>query len=122
MKSAVLLLMLLVCDGSRVPYSHQVDLLEVNHKLGDCGKEQFVQVILWEWSPDYRRYHVVCWWIVHRPSETPSSHRRVVEHGGRRIKYLDFRESWTCNDPERDNRELFPESERARLYENTQTD
>lgn len=119
--NSTILFLLLLCDGSRVSH-YQVDMLEVNHKLCECdAREQFVQVILWQWSPDYRRYHVVCWWIVHSPIETPSRHRQVVEHGGRSIKYLDFRESWTCNDPERDNREVFPESERERLYEHAQT-
>ncbi len=40
------------------------DLMELNHSVSCDGVCRFDQVILWSWSPDYRRWHVQYWVIV----------------------------------------------------------
>jgi len=114
--NAILLLMLLACDGSRLSQCIDVDLIEVNHKLGEDGREQFTQVIIWDWSHDYRRYDVVAWWLVSGNDELPCRTTCRTVRQGWLIRAGDARETWTTNDPERDNRLLLPEKYRRRMF------
>lgn len=114
-----LLLLLALLDGGR-PAVHQerVDLIEHNTKYEESGKVAFEQIILWEWSEDYRRHHVVAWWIVDKPHEMPVESHRGYEltkqiEGREFLIFADcFRQTHTKNDPERDNKVLFPEKYR----------
>lgn len=51
-----IILAIILGSGSRQSLpSQQVDLIELNHCVSDCGRELFTQVIFRNWSPDYRR-------------------------------------------------------------------
>jgi hypothetical protein len=115
------LLSLLLCVGSAVtaafrPTTTTVDLIELNHVQFDHGGG-FSQVILWTWSPDYRRYDSVGWYLVDvQKLETlpyKKGDRWIAKHcdGKNYILQFDagiFRETRTKHDPERENRKLRP--------------
>jgi len=92
-----------------------VDLIELNHKYSETGCLNFDQVIIWKWSPDYRRYNAQHWFIVSSEPGYPVQagefyQCRQTDLNGRRILFRSkmFRETWTTNDPERENLKLFP--------------
>jgi hypothetical protein len=121
-----LLLLLTLLDGGRpAVHRERVDLIEYNTKYEEeSGKIAFQQIILWEWSEDYRRHHVVAWWVVDgrgRFGDMPVKSHRGYEitkqiDGKDFLIFADcFRQTHTTNDPERDNREVFPEQYRRGL-------
>ena len=68
--------------GSR-DLTERVDLIELNHFYDDLGRNMYDQVIFYEWSPDYRRYHVIAWCLVENdlsrmPSKVVGSDDYVV--------------------------------------------
>lgn len=91
------------------------DMIEINHYMPDSG-DGFTQVIAWDWSPEYRRFHTQQWLIL-----TDWSRRgNVVICDGDdvklRIRSRLFRETWTSVDPERENQQLFPINERRLVW------
>lgn len=108
----MLWILLSIAMGSGKVDREQVDLIELNHKCSENECLQFDQVIIWKWSPEYRRYNVQHWFIV---SALPGYPTRVGEFyqcysDNKKILFRSkmFRETWTHNDPERDNLKLFP--------------
>lgn len=109
----------------------RVDLIELNHYYDSQGKHQFDQVIFYEWSPDYRRFHVIAWSLVEgdlkrMPRQMPGSDLTCVTWFDRDAKVHRevqsklYRETWTQSDPERTNKQWFEEKDRlclARLTE-----
>lgn len=104
----------------------RVDLIELNHRYDDQGRHCFDQVIFYEWSPDYRRYHVVAWCLVdqgltRRPALDHNKHRYVVrwedrDTGQHRVIWAPiYRETWSDWDPEKANKELMDEKYRVSL-------
>jgi hypothetical protein len=106
--------------------TQKVDLIELNHRYDDQGRHCYDQVIFYEWSPDYRRYHVVAWCLV----ENGSSRMPAFDHNKNRytVKWFDrdsgqqriiwspiYRETWSDWDPERANKELMDEKYRVSL-------
>lgn len=100
------------------------DLIELNHFDAEDGG--FDQVIFWNWMPDYRRFRVEAWVMLDRntPSHTSAIRKNGpryvferLETGGllRRVEAKLFRETWTTYDPERLDKELFPENLRTGL-------
>ena len=106
----LLLLLLLICDGRRTPPTTHVDLIEVNHCHDDCKRFRFTQLILWECSPDYRRYHVVVWWIPDKLGDELQG--LVAKRSGKTYASAAVRETWTDYDPEVVNRKVFPVEKR----------
>jgi hypothetical protein len=118
-----IILAIILGSGSRqsVP-SQQVDLIELNHCLSDCGTELFTQVIFREWSPEYRRHDVVAWSIPSSLDEMPrlvggayevrvkKSHCRPIV-----VKSAKFIETTTIGDPERLEKRLLDEKLRYGL-------
>lgn len=101
---------LLLLLGSFRGVDHQpIDKIEVNHTPA------FTQVILWDWSDDYVRYDVVGWWVVAQDSDRPTQLSDLwrVEYRGKRYSTRVCTQSWTRNDPERDNAKLFPQEWRC---------
>ena len=103
-----------------------VDLIELNHFYDDLGRHAYDQVIFYEWSPDYRRYHVVAWCLV----EDNLSRMPTLDHDRRQysVRWYDkdarvqrvvwspmFRETWSTTDPERANKKLLDEKYRVSL-------
>ena len=123
MLSVTLAILAILGSGSRqaVP-SQQVDLIELNHCLSDCGTELFTQVIFRKWSPDYRRHDVVAWSIPGSLDEMPrlvggvyevrvkKSHCRPVV-----VRAAKFIETTTIGDPERLEKRLLDERLRCGL-------
>ncbi len=63
-----------------------VDLIELNHFYDDLGRHAYDQVIFYEWSPDYRRFHVIAWCLVENdlsrmPTRNPKKRRVCVVVG-----------------------------------------
>lgn len=126
----LILLILVAISGPRVSgVTHivdHVDKIELNHKLDEEGGEGFTQLIFWEWSHEYSRYHVVHWKLL--DSNMPSR-VRFGKHNGRweaewfdpdakkfRLVRARFGETtWTTKDPERENKDLFPDEFRRGL-------
>lgn len=104
----------------------EVRLIELNHFYDDLGRHAYDQVILYEWSPDYRRYHVIAWSLVEDQLTrfpTYDSHRNVYfvrwydrDKKVRMAVYSKlYRETWSLTDPERENKALFDERYRTGL-------
>lgn len=86
----------------------RTDLVELNHFVPQ-GKHQFSQLIWYEWSPEYRRHHVLYWRLANEPKSRPVKTRRGLSAwlAGREILATHYRETTTRTDPERLNQKLF---------------
>lgn len=103
-----------------------VDLIELNHFYDDLGRHAYDQVIFYEWSPDYRRFHVIAWCLVENdlgrmPTRNPQNGQYVVRWHDRDAKVRRevrsqlYRETWSQVDPERINKKLLDEKYRTSL-------
>ena len=106
--------------------SERVDLIELNHFYDDTGCHSFDQVIFYEWSHDYSRFHVIAWCLIENdPARKP---RRDAGRGDYYVSWHDrdanvqrevrsplFRETWSQVDPERANKQLLEEKHRISL-------
>ncbi len=112
--------------NSRGEIKERVALIELNHFYDDQGQHAFDQVIFYEWSPDFRRFHVIAWSLVegdlHRlPIKVPGSNDYRVQWYDRDAKVNRqvlaelFRETWSQDDPERANKRLIDEKYRLCL-------
>ncbi|OUT59730.1 MAG: hypothetical protein CBB71_09335 [Rhodopirellula sp. TMED11] len=107
------------------PAQAEVDLIELNHFLDDTGREVFQQIIFYDWSRHDRQLEVRAWRLVKQPSQLP---RRLRDDSGYRVRWRDkgkvrevvstsLRETFSRQDPERENRRLVPENERIPLWQ-----
>lgn len=97
-----------------VHYSKTADYLEVNTVL---QKDSVVlrQVIVWAWCPLYKRYHCLHWHMLDTLDDYPRWRHGLWHCGGFSAKRIEV--SWTSNDPEIDNRKLFPTEYRQRIIQ-----
>ncbi len=113
-------------SGAGRGISERVDLIELNHFYDDQGKHAYDQVIFYEWSPDYCRFHVIAWTLIEDdmsrlPFRKPGSRDYAVSwfdresRVEREVKSKLFRESWGQEDPERANKKLIEEKYRISL-------
>ncbi|MEM7557732.1 MAG: hypothetical protein AAF394_01290 [Planctomycetota bacterium] len=106
--------------------SQTVDLIELNHYYDDLGRHSYDQVIFYEWSPDYARFHVIAWSLVEKnqtkkPRKDPHRgdyysrwyDREAKVH--RTVRSKVFLETWSKTDPERANKKLLDEKYRVRF-------
>ncbi len=111
---------------SRVRLKERVDLIELNHHHDDLGRHSYDQVIFYEWSPDYCRFHVIAWYLVEegkakRPKRDPGRQDHFVSWYDRDAKVNRvvrselYRETWGQVDPERANKKLLEEKYRVSL-------
>lgn len=122
MLTRMFVLLLLLDSGREVkPTTEHVDLIEVNYKH-DQGSLGYVQVIAWEWAEDYQRLHCVGWWIADKLGDYPALTIRgdyLAEKNlyGKQVtvRAPHIRLTWTESDPERLNKDLFPEKYRRGL-------
>lgn len=99
------------------------DLIELNHFYDDCGKHAYDQYIFYEWSPDYRRFHVISWILVDDRNITFSDNKIYYtvkwrdrdQKVNREIKAKLYRETTSQIDPERANKKLLDEKFRRGL-------
>lgn len=93
-----------------------VDMIEINHKYDCNGAFSFSQVIFWDWDCEHCEYKCRAWTMVDDERKYPRLlgnrvHVRwndTVNHVNRDVHATHFRESWTHNDPERDNAMKYP--------------
>jgi len=111
----MLWILLALAIGSNKIDRAEVDLIELNHRGSEDGCLQFDQVIIWKWSPNYRRYDAQYWFIVNSLPGYPVQAGEFYQCYGcrpdqQRIMFRSkmFRETWTTDDPERENIKLFP--------------
>ena len=106
--------------------TEKVDLIELNHFYDDLGRHAYDQVIFYEWSPDYRRFHVIAWCLLENdlsrlPTRNPNNGEYVVRWHDRDAKVQRevrsplYRETWSQVDPERVNKKLLDEKYRTSL-------
>ena len=99
------------------PIYRDCDLVEVNHVINtETEEEAFVQVILWDWNPEYRRFDVQGW-IMIDGTEIDYQKKIVSVKGTINTKsiyyrYKYFRETWTTYDREIRQRSMFPVNKR----------
>jgi len=91
------------------------DMVEINHYTPD-GCNGFTQLIAWDWSPEYRRWHAQQWLILTGWSRRGDVVSCIGDGVELRIRSRLFRETWTTKDPERENQVLFPSSERRKVW------
>lgn len=93
----------------------KVDLIELNHVTFESSLG-YSQVILWQWSPNYRRYDCVAWYLVdpNKLHNLPQKigQRWVARHRDTQNRDLQFhakifRETRTPYDPERESSKLL---------------
>ncbi len=112
--------------NSHGEFRERVDLIELNHYYDDLGRLQFDQVIFYEWSPDFRRFHVIAWSLVEgdlrkMPSKVPGNAEYSVKWFDRdskvqrEVRSKLYRETWSQTDPERINKLLIDEKDRLSL-------
>ena len=111
----MLWILLAIAIGSGKVDRAEVDMIELNHKCSENECVQFDQVIIWKWSHDYRRYDAQHWFIPRSEMECPVKVGEFYQCFGycsdntTRILFRSkmYRETWTTNDPERENLKLF---------------
>lgn len=112
--------------NTRGELKERVDLIELNHSYDDQGRHKYDQVIFYEWSPDFRRFHVIDWCLVEDdenrfPRRATGKREYVVRWYDkdnkvhREIRSRLYRETWSCIDPERANKEYLAEKHRVSL-------
>lgn len=129
------LYILLLCSsgysltGKDSVITETVDAIECNHCYEEDGTLKFNQFIFYEFSHDYGRSHVMSWFMYHNDQHVNGVIRPVVKydpnskewtvkwrdrdgHITRIVKSKVFTETWTENDPERENKSLMPEKYR----------
>jgi len=112
-------------EPGRCIYRDRVDLIELNHYYDACGENSYHQIILWEWSPDYRRFHVVTWLLVdddlkNYPTRLNNGSYKVTWWNSDKNCYQEvtsslYRETFSTHDPEKENKLLFDEKFRRQL-------
>lgn len=130
MVSTFMLVALLAIPSDPGPHgrdvTEKVDLIELNHFYDDLGRHAYDQVIFYDWSPDYRRFHVIAWCLVENdvsrmPTRNPGNGEYSVRWYDRDAKVRRevrsplYRETWSQVDPERDNKKLLDEKYRSSL-------
>ena len=112
-------------DQNAAPVVRQrVDMMELNHFVDEEGREVFRQVIFYDWSTTYHRFHVRAWRLVKHEGQipqrrwNPSMYQCTWHDDGllRQVWAPNLRETWTQQDPERVNRALLPEDQRVPLF------
>ena len=118
-----LLVFLLGAAGIRRTRTEKVDMIEFNTCYKDIEMKEIAyrQVIAYEWSPDYSRFHVIEFRMI------PDNNERPVNKYNKRYEFRAkeglvvsdvFNETHTymLNDPERANRKVFSQKYRRGLF------
>ena len=108
----LLLLLLAITSGHPLP---NCDLVEINHYYPN-GQHAFTQIIAWDWDAQYRRWHAHQWAIVQDWERTQNVTTIQTIDQTIKLESKLFRETTTTNDPERDNRILFPTKYRRAVW------
>ncbi len=119
------LVILLVLDSIKKfePKPITYAIIELNHRYDEFDRHCYDQVLMWDWNAEYRRHDVQAWFLLNanglheRPRRVGEFYIVDIVRDGKsyRIKSKLFRETWTYNDPERDNKNLTDEKLRRGL-------
>lgn len=95
----------------------RVDVVEENHFYDECGQHVFTQFIFWEWDNSDCRLHVVAWRLQSNVRGIRGRGTLVWNDGDvfRRVRFGEWRETWTQFDPEYRERETRPKESRREL-------
>lgn len=111
------LLLLAIChSGHFAKPEIYCDAVEVNHMHRD-GVLAFVQVIVWNWSPDYHRLDCDGYTLSSDVEQLPGGRIKITTQAGKVlyargklfVTHTDF-------DPERQNQIIFPTKHRQRVW------
>lgn len=93
------------------------DIAEINHVHEVDGTVRFTQLIAWEWLPDLREYHAQDWCYVESWSatETILTYRNRERVG--QVRFKIYRETWTTNEPELEDRRVFHDRYRVKVLQ-----
>lgn len=93
-----------------------MDVLELNHFYDEHGKLVFDQWLFWDWNPVDRRYDVRAWLLNKGKQRRVATTLSWDDNGHlRRVRAIEFRETWTQYDPELVAREVRPKEYRRGL-------
>ena len=96
------------------------DLAEVNHYYDADGHLQFTQLLAWDWSHQHKRWECQGWKLIEPDTwQCVAGGIVATERGGQRVELRSrfVRETWTTEDPERENQKLFPCGERRIVWQ-----
>jgi len=127
------IILVLICSNT-IKYQdiaeELADMIELNHKYDDKGIHTFDQIIYWHRRPENGKYCVRAWHIVGAydsqdtyPVYNHKSNLYIVNWYDRDarlhriIKSRIYRETWTHNDPEKDDKKHWPEECRIKLIQ-----
>ena len=123
MKKLITLLLLTIITKTNQTQEH-IDLIELNHKYDQKGNWIFDQIIYWEKHPHQTKYYVRTWHHAQKPEHYPQKHptqqtwtntwtddKNHTHHHTTK----NYQETWTQNDPERDNLKKLPQNQRLNL-------
>lgn len=105
--------------------TERVEVGELNHVIGDEGKIRLVQFITWRWYsqfPSHASHHVAEWYSVGEDYRLETRRGDVVVVFRNRQGVVceavcrTFRETWTHNDPEVDDRRVWREEHRRPYF------
>lgn len=116
---------LAICLGIGRP-APTTDMVELNHYIDGEDKHHYSQLIFWQYSPEYRRFHAHGWVLVDSDSslfvDRYSMPGKIVvtwldrDSKKKRIVSKNFRQTETKYDPERGNHRLFPVEFRVDIF------
>ena len=95
----------------------QCDWIELNRVMRPNGKVSLTQAIFWSLEAD-GDYHCRDWAICEQPaSRVEGGWQLLLYRHQRHYRVIApvFSESWTSNDPEVDDREVWPENQRQKI-------
>ena len=110
-----ILLIAKVGSGNQTGINY-VDLLELNHV-----KDQYTQILMWDWDHQYRRHNCQGFVLVEMdqcPVRKVGAYYEVdVSRRGKRLvlRSRAFFETWTQLDPERENQKVWPVERRRKM-------
>lgn len=110
-----LVVLLAVVGGASRSAGGRCGMVEINHYT-PAGCNGFVQLIAWDWCPQYRRWHAQQWLILMEWDRVGNSVRCVGDGVEVTVAGRLFRETWTVTDPERENQVLFPADLRRKVW------
>lgn len=115
-----------ICGNKALPQNNieeNVDLIELNHFYDKKGLWLYDQTIFWTIDPNTGKMHVRSWLLIdHHKKISKTNNIFIVRYVDdkntyRIIKSINFKESRTQFDPERENKEICPESLRIKLVD-----
>lgn len=101
----------------------RAELVEINHFYSEDGMKTFDQVIFYDWDDKACRFQVVDWRLIKKGFQCSKDVDRNLfvttwlDHDQhRKVVSPLFRETWTQVDPELQERHVFPQDRRRKLY------